>query len=73
MTGDRSHALAHAARRVRALVERLPEPDRPDIVSEWGELLDSLEDASDTRALPLIADWLAEMEQRLAPTPEVAA
>jgi hypothetical protein len=39
--------LAAAARRVRALVEPLPEHLRPDVVAEWAELLDDLDGKSD--------------------------
>lgn len=72
---SRNEALAHAARKIRALADRLPEEHRPDLAAEWGELTDQLEDVPDYRALPLIRAWEQEMVERLAPAdapPEVA-
>jgi hypothetical protein len=60
--------LAAAARRLRALVEPLPEHLRPDIVAEWSDLLDELEGVSDRRARAIIARWTEEMELRLTST-----
>jgi hypothetical protein len=63
-----STELAAAARRVRALVEQLPEQSRPDVVSAWGDLLDDLDGKSDHAARATIARWLERMETRLAST-----
>jgi hypothetical protein len=56
--------LAAAARRVRALVEPLPEHLRPDVVAEWAELLDDLDGKSDR------ADSLEIREGRGGPLAE---
>jgi len=65
----RSTTLAAAARRVRALHDRLPEQHRPaNIAIEWAQLLDAIEDRSDRQAQRLIAEWVEEMERRLAGT-----
>jgi hypothetical protein len=61
-----STELAAAARRVRALVEQLPEQQRPDVVAAWGDLLDDLGGKSDRAARASIARWLERMETRLA-------
>lgn len=63
---SRNYALAHAARRARALAERLPEQHRPDVSEAWGVLLDEIEDLRDARAIDVIEEWLAEFEQRCA-------
>jgi hypothetical protein len=60
--------LAAAARRVRALVEQLPEQSRPDVVSAWADLLDDLDGKSDRAARATIARWLERMETRLVST-----
>lgn len=62
----RATALAGAARRVRALNERLPERYRPPIAEDWARLLASIEDVTDRRALALIEEWQADMETRLS-------
>ena len=61
-----STELAAAARRVRALVEQLPEQQRPDVVAEWSELIDQLDGQGDRAAKTIIAGWLERMETRLA-------
>jgi hypothetical protein len=58
--------LANAARRVRALNERLPTGWRLDLAPEWQRLLDDLESAPEARAGSLIAEWTAGVEQRLS-------
>jgi hypothetical protein len=65
---SKNYALAGAARRVRAMAERLPERHRPDLAYEWGLLLDSIEDCTDRQAIAVIEDWQAEMEMRLCST-----
>jgi len=61
-----STELAAAARRVRALVEQLPEQLRPDVVAEWSDLLEELDGRSDRAAKTIIAGWLERIEIRLA-------
>jgi hypothetical protein len=63
---SRNTALASAARRVRALTERLPEQHRPDLVSEWEELLERIDGKPDFQARRIIGEWLEEMEIRLS-------
>jgi hypothetical protein len=69
---SRSYALAHAARRVRSLADRLPPSHRhladAEIARSWGELLDELEDSTNSRALYLIDLWTERMERRLCST-----
>jgi hypothetical protein len=57
--------LAAAARRVRALVEQLPEQSRPNVVAEWSNLIDQLDGESDRAARAAIARWTERMELRL--------
>lgn len=58
--------LALAARRVRLVVESLPEHLRPDVASAWDELLERVEDATTTAAkLEAIAEWRERVEGRL--------
>ena len=57
-----STELAQAGRRVRALVEQLPEQQRPDVVADWSELIDQLDGKSDRAAKATIARWLERME-----------
>ena len=67
-----STELAAAARRVRALVEQLPEQQRPDVVAEWSDLIDQLDGKSDHAARATIATWLEHMEIRLASALDIA-
>ena len=60
--------LAHAARRVRALADRLPEEHRPDVAAEWSALLDAVDGLPDSQARRRIAGWMEEMETRLSAT-----
>lgn len=60
--------LASAARRVRALNERLPEDFQVDMAEEWPRLLDAIEDRSDWQSRRLIDEWVEVMEQRLYST-----
>jgi hypothetical protein len=62
----RNYALAAAARRVRALAERVPEEYRPDIAVEWGCLIETIEDKPDRVALLAIGNWADQLERRLA-------
>jgi hypothetical protein len=62
----RNYALAAAARRVRALAERLPQNFRPDLACEWQRLTDAIEDRPDREALPAIDAWADELELRLS-------
>ena len=43
---SRANALAHAARRVRAANERLPEPHRLNIAPDWQVLIHAIEEPS---------------------------
>ena len=58
--------LADAARRVRALNERLPDVHQVDVSDEWAELLEAVEDRPDWRARRIIVEWVEKMEQRLS-------
>jgi hypothetical protein len=58
--------LANAARRVRALNERLPTEWRIDLAPEWCRLLDDLESAPESRAASMVAEWTAGVEERLS-------
>ncbi len=57
--------LASAARKVRALNERLPEDIQVEMVEEWSRLLELIEGRSDWQARRLIEEWVETMERRL--------
>lgn len=61
----RNTALAGAARRVRALSERIPTSYRPDLAAEWANLLAAIEGRTDRQAKLLIAQWVEDQETRL--------
>jgi hypothetical protein len=57
--------LAHAARQARALADRLPESERPDLAREWRALLDQLELAPPYETEEAIDRWRRRMRERL--------
>jgi hypothetical protein len=61
--------LALAAARVRLLSEQLPEELRPDVASDWAELLDEVHRARSAGAATLaILEWRRHYEARLTTT-----
>lgn len=61
-------ALANAARKVRALSDRLPDDHYPDISECWHDLLDRIGDRDGEAARRIIHAWTEEMEVRLSGT-----
>lgn len=57
--------LAQAARRVRALNERLPAERRLDVAVDWHELREHVHGLPDRAASRVIDDWTADVEQRI--------
>lgn len=50
--------LAGVARWIRAVAERLPEDERPDVARLWSQLCEALEDApTEAQAREVIAAW----------------
>jgi hypothetical protein len=54
---NRSAELAAAARRVRALNERMPAAHRLNVEPAWNSLLARIEGQSDRRAVETILEW----------------
>lgn len=66
MSADLNGELAFAARRLKALNERIPEAHRINLAPDWQALLAEVEAKPRSRALVLVAEWREQQEQRLS-------
>jgi hypothetical protein len=60
--------LANAARKVRAMNDRLPDELQVDVAADWSALLNHIKGQTDWKARRIIEEWTEVMERRLCGT-----